>query len=103
MPGMQPYRRREFAGALAANAAAKPFNVVVLIATMAVAFTQWNWLAGGLLFVLIAAATRLRALSGGLSFVALVVAVLAVGVVFELFQLRSGPAGATPNRNWRTS
>ena len=34
---MQPYRRREFAGALAANAAAKPFNVVVLIATMAAA------------------------------------------------------------------
>jgi chromosome segregation ATPase len=37
MPDLQPYDRREFAGALAANAAAKPFNVVVLIATMAAA------------------------------------------------------------------
>jgi hypothetical protein len=37
MPELQPYRRREFAGALAANAAAKPFNVAVLIATMAAA------------------------------------------------------------------
>jgi hypothetical protein len=37
MPDLQPYRRREFAGALAANAAAKPFNIVVLIATMAAA------------------------------------------------------------------
>jgi len=34
---LQPYRRREFAGALAANAAAKPFNVAVLVATMAAA------------------------------------------------------------------
>ena len=34
---MQPYRRSEFAGALAANAAAKPFNLGVLIATMAAA------------------------------------------------------------------
>ncbi len=37
MPDLQPYRRREFAGALAANAAAKPFNVGVLVATMAAA------------------------------------------------------------------
>jgi chromosome segregation ATPase len=37
VPDLQPYDRRDFAGALAANAAAKPFNVVVLIATMAAA------------------------------------------------------------------
>lgn len=37
MPDLEPYRRREFAGALAANAAAKPFNIVVLLATMAAA------------------------------------------------------------------
>jgi hypothetical protein len=35
MPDLEPYRRREFAGALAANAAAKPFNIGVLVATMA--------------------------------------------------------------------
>jgi len=35
MPDLEPYRRREFAGALAANAAAKPFNVGVLVATTA--------------------------------------------------------------------
>ena len=37
MADLEPYRRRDFAGALAANAAAKPFNVVVLVATMAAA------------------------------------------------------------------
>src|SRR3954447_14396947 len=37
MPDLEPYRRREFAGALAANAATRPFNVVVLVATMAAA------------------------------------------------------------------
>ena len=37
MPDLEPYRRREFAGALAANAAAKPFNVAVLVVTMAAA------------------------------------------------------------------
>jgi hypothetical protein len=37
MADLQPYRRREFAGALAANAAAKPFNVAVLVVTMAAA------------------------------------------------------------------
>jgi chromosome segregation ATPase len=36
MPGeLQPYRRAEFRNALIANAAAKPFNVAVLVATMA--------------------------------------------------------------------
>ncbi len=35
MPDLEPYRRNEFAGALAANAAAKPFNVGVLVATTA--------------------------------------------------------------------
>jgi chromosome segregation ATPase len=34
MADLQPYRRSEFAGALAANAAAKPFNIAVLVATM---------------------------------------------------------------------
>src|SRR5215216_2729002 len=37
MSDLQPHRRREFAGALAANAAAKPFNIGVLIAAMAAA------------------------------------------------------------------
>ena len=37
MADLQPHRRREFAGALAANAAAKPFNIGVLIAAMAAA------------------------------------------------------------------
>ena len=37
MADLQPYRRRDFAGALAANAAAKPFNVAVLVVTMAAA------------------------------------------------------------------
>ena len=35
MGGPEPYDRREFAGALAANAAAKPFNLGVLVATTA--------------------------------------------------------------------
>lgn len=35
MPDLDPYRRGEFAGALAANAAAKPFNIGVLVATTA--------------------------------------------------------------------
>jgi hypothetical protein len=35
MPGeMEPYRRAEFRNALIANAAAKPFNIAVLVATM---------------------------------------------------------------------
>jgi hypothetical protein len=34
MPDLEPYDRRDFAGALAANAAAKPFNVAVLVLTM---------------------------------------------------------------------
>ena len=33
LPAKQPYRRGEFAGALAANAAAKPFNVALLVGT----------------------------------------------------------------------
>jgi hypothetical protein len=37
MADLEPYRRGEFAGALAANAATKPFNVAVLVATMAAA------------------------------------------------------------------
>jgi hypothetical protein len=37
MADLEPYRRRDFAGALAANAAAKPFNIGVLVATMAAA------------------------------------------------------------------
>ena len=36
MPGeLEPYRRAEFRNALIANAAAKPFNIAVLVATMA--------------------------------------------------------------------
>jgi hypothetical protein len=35
MADLEPYRRGEFAGALAANAAVKPFNLAVLIGTMA--------------------------------------------------------------------
>src|SRR5829696_6493338 len=37
MADLEPYRRRDFAGALAANAATKPFNVAVLVVTMAAA------------------------------------------------------------------
>jgi hypothetical protein len=51
MPDLEPYRRREFAGALAANAAAKPFNVAVLVATMAAAV-----LVGGSIGLALAAA-----------------------------------------------
>ncbi len=35
LPAKKPYSRDEFAGALAANAAAKPFNVALLVGTMA--------------------------------------------------------------------
>ncbi|HWI07983.1 MAG TPA: hypothetical protein VNT54_10750 [Solirubrobacteraceae bacterium] len=35
LPAKKPYSRGEFAGALAANAAAKPFNVALLVGTMA--------------------------------------------------------------------
>ena len=35
LPAKKPYSRSEFAGALAANAAAKPFNVALLVGTMA--------------------------------------------------------------------
>ncbi len=34
VPAKKPYSREEFAGALAANAAAKPFNVALLVGTM---------------------------------------------------------------------
>ena len=34
LPAKQPYSRSEFAGALVANAAAKPFNVALLVGTM---------------------------------------------------------------------
>lgn len=37
MGDLEPYNRRDFAGALAANAATRPFNVVVLVATTAAA------------------------------------------------------------------
>ena len=33
-PARQPYSRAEFAGALVANATAKPFNIALLIGTM---------------------------------------------------------------------
>jgi hypothetical protein len=35
LPAKQPYSRGEFAGALIANAAAKPFNIALLVGTMA--------------------------------------------------------------------
>ncbi len=37
LPARRPYTRGEFAGELVANAAAKPFNVVLLVGTMAAA------------------------------------------------------------------
>ncbi len=37
LPAKQPYSRSEFAGALVANAAAKPFNIALLVGTMAAA------------------------------------------------------------------
>ena len=36
-PAKQPYSRSEFAGALVANAAAKPFNIALLVGTMGAA------------------------------------------------------------------
>ena len=35
LPAKQPYSRGELAGALVANAAAKPFNIALLVGTMA--------------------------------------------------------------------
>jgi hypothetical protein len=37
LPAKQPYSRGEFAGALVANAAAKPFNIALLVGTMGAA------------------------------------------------------------------
>jgi hypothetical protein len=51
VPSKQPYSRGEFAGALVANAAAKPFNVALLVGTMGAAV-----LVGGTVLVALAVA-----------------------------------------------
>jgi hypothetical protein len=50
---LQPYNRREFAGALAANAAAKPFNLAVLVVTMGAAVAVGGTVPAALLVALI--------------------------------------------------
>ena len=51
MAELEPYRRRDFAGALAANAATRPFNVAILVITMAAA----TLVGGGVLVALLVA------------------------------------------------
>ena len=51
LPAKRPLGRREFAGALAANAAAKPFNIALLVGTMGAAVA----VGGGVLIALLAA------------------------------------------------
>ncbi|MGH2898678.1 MAG: hypothetical protein ACRDMZ_08385, partial [Solirubrobacteraceae bacterium] len=50
-PARQPYSRDEFAGALVANAAAKPFNIALLVGTMGAAVA----VGGGVLVALLVA------------------------------------------------
>ena len=51
MPAKQPYSRDEFAGALIANAAAKPFNIALLVGTMGAAVA----VGGGVVVALVVA------------------------------------------------
>src|SRR4051794_27558983 len=50
---MQPYNRREYAGALAGNAAAKPFNVAVLVVTMGAAVAVGGTILAALVVALV--------------------------------------------------
>ena len=52
-PARQPYSRSEFAGALVANAAAKPFNIVLLIGTMGAGVLVGGTVAVALLVALV--------------------------------------------------
>jgi hypothetical protein len=52
-PARQPYSRSEFAGALVANAAAKPFNIALLIGTMGAGVLVGGTVAVALLVALV--------------------------------------------------
>jgi hypothetical protein len=58
LPAKQPYSRDEFAGALVANAAAKPFNIALLVGTMGAAV-----LVGGTVLVALAVALVIYAIA----------------------------------------
>ncbi|MEA2222864.1 MAG: hypothetical protein QOH83_1240 [Solirubrobacteraceae bacterium] len=58
MPAKQPYSRGEFAGELIANAAAKPFNIALLVGTMGAAV-----LVGGTVLVALAVALVIYAIA----------------------------------------
>jgi len=63
LPAKQPYSRDDFAGALAANAAAKPFNVALLVGTMGAAV-----LVGGSVIVALAVALVIYAIAAARTF-----------------------------------
>lgn len=58
LPAKQPYRRDEFAGALIANAAAKPFNIALLVGTTGAAV-----LVGGTVLVALVVAVAIYAIA----------------------------------------
>jgi hypothetical protein len=58
MPANQPYSRGEFASELIANAAAKPFNIALLVGTMGAAV-----LVGGTVLVALAVALVIYAIA----------------------------------------
>jgi hypothetical protein len=63
LPAKQPYSRGEFAGALAANAAAKPFNVALLVGTMGAGV-----LVGGPVLVVLLVALAIYAIAAARTF-----------------------------------
>lgn len=63
LPGKHPYSRDEFAGALIANAAAKPFNIALLVGTMGAAV-----LVGGNVLVALAVALVIYVIAAGRTF-----------------------------------
>jgi hypothetical protein len=63
LPAKKPYSRDEFAGALVANAAAKPFNIALLVGTMGAAVAL-----GGPVFVALLAALAVYAIAAAWTF-----------------------------------
>jgi hypothetical protein len=63
LPAKKPYSRDEFAGALIANAAAKPFNIALLVGTMGAAV-----LVGGGVLVALAVALVIYAIAAARTF-----------------------------------
>ena len=63
LPAKQPYGRNEFAGALIANAAAKPFNIALLVGTMGAAV-----LVGGSVLVALVVAIAIYAIAAARTF-----------------------------------